>query len=762
MSGLKNFKIYVFLSVICFIGIQSVKADYYKEYSVCDSYENGDYIVAEKSASDESGLWLVSRKNIGTYKEEYEYVSEVVNDGRYPNESGELVYVSKCYYKKYFLANGIGKGTTSISDETGSYQIPYEYRGTNENPQYDYIISRVLSCFNSEELKELYIGNMTCIGNESTDIKRIIVNSIECQRDCNIKYMLDENGKIDYNLTSEFRRNCYSRCYGNFTPHSLVDKEYIKEFQSTDGYVTDSSMCGSKSNDVIKTCGIKDVKHITKTKIIDPSEISLSEGTIELQKGETFDIKRILTVKYTKENSVTYTSSNPDKISVSSDGIITVNEVDSAKITIASANNNGISAVLNVETSPLPGDEDEEPEIIPDPITENILITNGDSITLPYDYDFTIISGESFVKKINKNTFQGIKAGTATVQYTTSSKQVITYNINVQKATTYAQGDLIILKKDKTYDFSSINSLGELTWSSSDNNIAKVDSNGKVTGISSGIVTIMAKKEYYEYTNKVYVYESNVKKENIENAPSVDAEIGAKISIGLGSDYKWISSDPSIASIDNNGDITLLKEGTTIILGQKDDKYYAKEINVYTKKEDSTSDGTKGDGLSTDKVLDKNAEFRIENVLEDHKDYSKISNMFKKANKIKVYDIGYYLEDKKIQPNGEVIVELDIPQDFDANNIAVFRVEDNGTLTKLISKVVGNKIQVSTNHFSYYIVAEVNEPTAYEIVKEASNNGIIENPQTGTIISIIVIIIGAMIALGIYLSTKAKNKFIRL
>ena len=69
-----------------------------------------------------------------------------------------------------------------------------------------------------------------------------------------------------------------------------------------------------KSNDVIKTCGIKDVKHITKTKIIDPSEISLSEGTIELQKGETYDIKRILTVKYTKENTVTYTSSNPDKI----------------------------------------------------------------------------------------------------------------------------------------------------------------------------------------------------------------------------------------------------------------------------------------------------------------------------------------------------------------------------------------------------------------------------------------------------------------
>lgn len=688
MSRLKNFKIYVFLLVICFIEIQSVKADYYKEYNVCDSYlyEGIEYVVSKDSGVE---LQLVT-KNVDHAQEWYHEFYEVIYYGHYDSSSN----VTKC-------------------STTGNYQF-YINGGGYISPIYTDAIESVYNCFNGIDLGDgLYFKE---------------------------KY-------------------CYKD--GELVGPSFDSLEWPKEFN-----MPGSGSCGSYRVGG-RNCIVPNVINIQKSIEKDPSEISLSEGTIELQKGETFDIKTILTVKYTKENSVTYTSSNPDKISVSSDGIITVNEVDSAKITIASANNNGISAVLNVDTfeigtPPLPGDEDEEPEIIPDPITENILITNGDSITLPYDYDFTIISGESFVKKINKNTFQGIKAGTATVQYTTSSKQVITYNINVQKATTYAQGDLIILKKDKTYDFSSINSLGELTWSSSDNNIAKVDSNGKVTGISSGIVTIMAKKEYYEYTNKVYVYESNVKKENIENAPSVDAEIGAKISIGLGSDYKWISSDPSIASIDNNGDITLLKEGTTIILGQKDDKYYAKEINVYTKKEDSTSDGTKGDGLSTDKVLDKNAEFRIENVLEDHKDYSKISNMFKKANKIKVYDIGYYLEDKKIQPNGEVIVELDIPQDFDANNIAVFRVEDNGTLTKLISKVVGNKIQVSTNHFSYYIVAEVNEPTAYEIVKEASNNGIIENPQTGTIISIIVIIIGAMIALGIYLSTKAKNKFIRL
>lgn len=742
MSRLKNFKIYVFLLVICFIGIQSVKADYYKEYNICDDYNGG--IIYSVNDEDINVLLPV-------YDIEFKvpYYSERYYKRSYPNTSGETIYVTKCRGRQISL-----KEYSQISSNWAANMCEKVLRDP-EHPSFEY-------CIEMQDILHFPIIVRTTIN----DYKNFSGGFSWSKSDFEV---LEEKcpSKIDKALLSESGNEVV--CFINNKEENLFenrDKTFDEEFQSNEGYV-DCDKYADSLIDYKPVCKEYGVKTYNREYIIDPSEISLSEGTIELQKGETFDIKRILTVKYTKENSVTYTSSNPDKISVSSDGIITVNEVDSAKITIASANNNGISAVLNVDTfeigtPPLPGDEDEEPEIIPDPITENILITNGDSITLPYDYDFTIISGESFVKKINKNTFQGIKAGTATVQYTTSSKQVITYNINVQKATTYAQGDLIILKKDKTYDFSSINSLGELTWSSSDNNIAKVDSNGKVTSISSGIVTIMAKKEYYEYTNKVYVYESNVKKENIENAPSVDAEIGAKISIGLGSDYKWISSDPSIASVDNNGDITLLKEGTTIILGQKDDKYYAKEINVYTKKEDSTSDGTKGEGLSTDKVLDKNAEFRIENVLEDHKDYSKISNMFKKANKIKVYDIGYYLEDKKIQPNGEVIVELDIPQDFDANNIAVFRVEDNGTLTKLISKVVGNKIQVSTNHFSYYIVAEVNEPTAYEIVKEASNNGIIENPQTGTIISIIVIIIGAMIALGIYLSTKAKNKFIRL
>ncbi len=734
MSRLKNFKIYEFLLVICFIGIQSVKADYYKEYNVCDDY-NGGIIY---SVNDEDINVLLPAYDI---EFKVPYYSERYYTQPYTSPSGETIYVTKCRGR----------------------QISIEEYNQNESNYYNNNCDRVLGNTSDSDPSFYPCMEMRNI------IKAGRISSQQINDYKNFSGLFFIGGKKDFEVLEE---KCPSKidkallsesgnevvCFINNKEENLFenrDKTFDEEFQSNEGYV-DCDKYADSLIDYKPVCKEYGIKTYNREYIIDPSEISLSEGTIELQKGETYDIKRILTVKYTKENTVTYTSSNPDKISVSSDGIITVNEVASAKITIASANNNGISAVLNVETSDI-GTAPGEPNI-----TEDINITNGDSITLPYDYDFTIISGESFVKKINKNTFQGIKVGTATVQYTTSSKQVITYNINIQKATTYAQGDLIILKKDKTYNFSSINSLGDLTWSSSDNNIAKVDNNGKVTGISSGIVTIMAKKEYYEYTNKVYVYESNVKKENIENAPSVDAEIGSKISIGLGSDYKWISSDPSIASVDNNGDITLLKEGTTIILGQKDDKYYAKEINVYTKKEDSTSDGTKGDGLSTDKVLDKNAEFRIENVLEDHKDYSKISNMFKKANKIKVYDIGYYLEDKKIQPNGEVIVELDIPQDFDANNIAVFRVEDNGTLTKLISKVVGNKIQVSTNHFSYYIIAEVNEPTAYEIVKEASNNGIIENPQTGTIISIIVVIIGAMIALGIYLSTKAKNKFIRL
>lgn len=651
--------------LVMFFGVKEVKADYYKDYNVCDIIDNS---------------WIVY--------------------GQQDNKLNVIAKQSSSYV--------IGK-------------VNFAIKKTENNNKCLLIPDSNISDFPSDSddrenaLKEL-MG--ACPGL----IEDIYVNNGMC-------YFKNYKYESIYNVLNQ---------YYSFNGNNIVDCDSINLAESPE-----------------LKCGVRDTKTIDRPIIKDPSSVTLDVNEISLTKGETYDIKPHLNITYVKDDAkdVIYSSSDPDSISVSQDGIITVNEIKDATITVKSTINE-MQATLKVNTyligpGPLPEDD----------IEKSISIYKGDEITLSeYDYDFNIITGNNVIEKINKNTFKGISVGTGEIQtIVTDTSQKIKIHINVLAKTVYDQDQMIILKKGTEHTFSNINSLGGLTWKSSDSNIASVDNNGKVKGVSTGIVTITATKQGYEYNNKVFVYEANVKKENIENGSIINGEVGKKITMGLGSTYTWISSDSSIATIDNNGIVTLLKQGNVIILGQKDNNYYAQEINVYNKKESSS-----GDGLSNDQVMDAKAEFKITPIDETNENYSNIKKKFEKIQKIKVYDIGYYLNDKKIQPNGEVILELNVPENYDSNKISVFRIEDNGTITKLFSKIVGNKIQVTTTHFSYYVIAETDENTAYEIVKEAEEKLNVDNPPTGLLNATIIIILGSLLSIAIYLLTKKKSKFIRL
>lgn len=661
-------KILFIIFLIMFVGIKEVKADYYKEYNICDIIDNS---------------WIV-----------------------YGQQDNKLNVIAK--QSSSYVIGKVDFALARTEDGNNCFLIPHRY----------------ISDFPSDsDDRENALGELmgTCPGL----IEDIYVNNGMCYFK-NYKYESIEKVLNQYYFLNE---NNIAHCDIN------LDK-YLELYPEL-------------------KCGVRDTKTIEKPIIKDPSSVTLDVNEISLTKGETYDIKPHLNITYVKDDAkdVIYSSSDPDSISVSQDGIITVNEIKDATITVKSTINE-MQATLKVNTyligpGPLPEDD----------IEKSISIYKGDEITLSeYDYDFNIITGNNVIEKINKNTFKGISVGTGEIQtIVTDTSQKIKIHINVLAKTVYDQDQMIILKKGTEHTFSNINSLGGLTWKSSESNIASVDNNGKVKGISTGIVTITATKQGYEYNNKVFVYEANVKKENIENGSIINGEVGKKITMGLGSAYTWISSDSSIATIDNNGIVTLLKQGNVIILGQKDNNYYAQEINVYNKKESSS-----GDGLSNDQVMDAKAEFRITPIDETNENYSNIKKKFEKIQKIKVYDIGYYLNDKKIQPNGEVILELNIPENYDSNRISVFRIEDNGTITKLFSKVVGNKIQVTTTHFSYYVIAETDENTAYEIVKEAEEKLNVDNPPTGLLNATIIVILGSLLSLAIYLLTKKKSKFIRL
>ena len=116
----------------------------------------------------------------------------------------------------------------------------------------------------------------------------------------------------------------------------------------------------------------------------------------------------------------------------------------------------------------------------------------------------------------------------------------------------------------------------EVRWSSSNENIAKVDSNGTVTGISAGTCTIMASTSNNITATKEITVSSNIKsveKVSIVGSTSITMKVGGTkylyytISPSDATNKKvaYKSSNPSVVYVDSNGIMAGVGVGTAIV-----------------------------------------------------------------------------------------------------------------------------------------------------------------------------------------------------
>ena len=115
-----------------------------------------------------------------------------------------------------------------------------------------------------------------------------------------------------------------------------------------------------------------------------------------------------------------------------------------------------------------------------------------------------------------------------------------------------------------------------VNWNSSDSNIVKVDSNGVITGISSGNAVIKA-----SYGNKEEICNIKVvlpvNSISIEESITINVNETQKLNLVIdpissaNQDIDWTNSNEEVATI-KNGIITGLKEGTTTITASIDGK----------------------------------------------------------------------------------------------------------------------------------------------------------------------------------------------
>ena len=217
----------------------------------------------------------------------------------------------------------------------------------------------------------------------------------------------------------------------------------------------------------------------------------------------------------------------------------------------------------------------------------------------------------------------------------------------------------------------------------------------------------------------------------------------------------YSSNNAEVATISSNGLITGLKAGTAIITAEGTGKIYTIDVEVKGSKiEDSTGNSSiiyNGD------ALDEGTQENYNKINENDNLYKEIEKKVTGAKRFEVIEITLTKDGQNVQPKSKVTVEIKIPSGYNPDNILVYYAEDDGTLTLVKHTVVGDKVQIDTDKVGKFVIVEKEDQN-----KNESSNNTTENPKTGTIISISVIIVGIIVATGIYFYTKKKNKLVRL
>lgn len=265
---------------------------------------------------------------------------------------------------------------------------------------------------------------------------------------------------------------------------------------------------------------------------------------IELKIGDTYQLRTHSVTKNGKEESLLYSSSNPDIVEVDEEtGYLIVKESGVAEITVFFASDSSVYRVYEITVLP----EKDSVEIIEEKEKNSEKSTNEE----------------------NQNKYEEKETSKASL-----SKNVSVIDVDINKtSTTLNLGsseklEVIIFPKDATNQ--------NVTWKSSDTNIVSVSSNGTIRGMKEGTATITvatsdgSKKARIKV--KVVVPKQSVtgiqlQKDIVELSIGASEKLVAIISPKNATNQAvtWKSSDDNIAFVDSNGVIIAKKTGEAIV-----------------------------------------------------------------------------------------------------------------------------------------------------------------------------------------------------
>lgn len=352
---------------------------------------------------------------------------------------------------------------------------------------------------------------------------------------------------------------------------------------------------GEGSSTVTATVGEK-VATINYTVRIPLESITIN-GDETLSKNE----EKTLTVTYNPTNTtdnktVDWESSNPEIVSIDSTGKITGKKGGTAKITATVGNvkaEKEVKVVVPIESVSLSGDDS-----ILKGETKRLTATINPEDTTD-DKTITWSSDNENVLFVDQNgQIRGIKEGTANVKAVVAgketTKQITVNEIHINSIAIDGDQEFEMIKnqtKNLSVTINPENTTDDkgVVWKTNNEEVARVDNDGKVTALKEGEATITATVGTNETSVKINVKEIHINSVVINE---LDDEFTRGDEFKFSATYtpenttdenktvEWSSSNTDVGTIDQEGNFVALKEGTTTITAKIGNIKAEREVTV--------------------------------------------------------------------------------------------------------------------------------------------------------------------------------------
>jgi len=338
------------------------------------------------------------------------------------------------------------------------------------------------------------------------------------------------------------------------------------------------------------------------------AEIVISETNASLWVGDTKTITATTTPTTANNTNVSWSSSDDKVATVSSKGVVTAKGQGTCTITCTAADGYGTKSTCEVTV------KQQVTKIALSETTASLWVGNMKTITAtasPTTASNTTVEWSSSDDNVATVSSEGIVTakgqGTCTITCTAADgygtkstceitiKQQVTEIALSEATVSLWVGDTKTITATATPTTASNTSVN---WSSSDDNVATVSSEGVITanGEGSCIITCTASDGYgtkstCEITIKQQVTEIALSETNASLWVGETKTLSATVSPATASNtsVEWSSSDENVATVSSEGVITANGEGTCIITCTASDGYGAVSVCEVTVMQQTTS-----------------------------------------------------------------------------------------------------------------------------------------------------------------------------